>query len=71
MKRVDHNDRIDERLIEFYSGLEEDSWLVRLLRDPLRPPGTDGRVRLNPVVVCIAVLMILGIGTFILFSVGV
>jgi hypothetical protein len=67
---MNDTDQIHERLNQFYLGLQEDSWIVRLARDPLRPP-KDGRVRLNPVLVFTAGIMILAWATFIFFSLGV
>jgi hypothetical protein len=71
MKSISDTAQVYERLQEFYVGLEEESWTLRLARDPLRPPTKDGRIELNPVFICTGVIAILTWTTFIFFSFGV
>lgn len=63
-------EKIRSRLMEFYRSLDEEPLILRLARDPLRPP-KNGRPRANPVFVCLGVITALTIGIFLLFSFGV
>ena len=44
--------------------------LLRLIEDPLRPRDENGRLRLNPILVLLAVVLVLTTGTFLFFSFG-
>ncbi len=46
------------------------SSLVRLTEDPLRPRTEDGRFRLNPVLLLLAAILALAVGTFLVLSFG-
>ena len=46
------------------------SSLVRLIEDPLRPRTEDGRFRLNPILLLLAAILALAVGTFLVLSFG-
>jgi hypothetical protein len=42
--------------------------LLRFIEDPLEPRGDKGKVRINPILVLLAAMVLLAVGTFSLFS---
>ena len=68
MKEIE---KIGSRLTEFYRSLREEALILRLTRDPLRPAKNDRGFRANPVVICLAIVVALTVGTFLFFSFGV
>ena len=76
MKRNKQFGPMDEhlrRLREFHAQDPEASisrQICRLLEDPLQPLNTNGRFRINPVLVWLAAILALAVGTFLFFSFG-
>ncbi len=65
--------RMRERLMEFHAHEPEARLFASLLRqieDPLRPRDENGRLRLNPILLLLAVILVLATGTFLFFSFG-
>jgi hypothetical protein len=65
--------RMRERLMEFHAHDPEGLFFVSLLRqieDPLRPRDENGRLRLDPILLLLALVLVLTTGTFLLFSFG-
>jgi len=44
--------------------------LLRQIEDPLRPRTENGRLRLNPILLLLALILMLAAGTFLSFSFG-
>ena len=44
--------------------------LLRQIEDPFRPRDENGRLRLNPILLLLALILVLAAGTFLLFSFG-
>ena len=66
-------DRMRERLKSFHAQDPEASLFASLLRqieDPLKPRTENGRIRLNPILVLLALILMLAAVTFLFFSVG-
>ena len=66
-------DRMRECLREFYAQDREARLFATLLRhieDPLRPRTENGRFRLNPILLLLAVILALAAGTLLFFSFG-
>jgi hypothetical protein len=73
MKRNEQAERMRERLQGFHVQDPEErlfSRLLRLIEDPLRPRTDDGRFRLNPILLLLAAILALAVGTFLIFSFG-
>ncbi len=65
--------RMRERLMEFHAHDPVGCLFASLLRqieDPLRPRDENGRLRLNPIFLLLAVVLVLTTGTFLFFSFG-
>ena len=65
--------RMRERFMEFQAHDPEAHLFASLLRqieDPLRPRDENGRLRLNPILFLLAVVLVLTTGTFLFFSFG-
>lgn len=59
------------RLRQLYAQDEEERLFGNILRrieDPLRPRNEDGRFRVNPILLLLAVLAALALGVFVFFS---
>ena len=66
-------DRMCERLEEFHVQDPEARLFASLLRqieDPLRPRTENGRLRLNPILLLLALILMLAASTFLFFSFG-
>jgi len=66
-------DRMRERLEEFHMHDPEArlfSSLLRQIENSLRPRTEDGRLRLNPILLLLALILVLAAGTFLSFSFG-
>ena len=76
MKRNKQFGPMDEhlrRLREFHAQDPEASIsrrMRRLLEDPLQPLNTNGRFRINPMLILMAAILALAAGTFLFFSFG-
>jgi hypothetical protein len=73
MKRSEQAERMRMRLQGFRAQDPEErllSSLVRLIEDPLRPRTEDGRFRLNPILLLLAAILALAVGTFLVLSFG-
>ena len=73
MKENAQVSRMRERLIEFHAHDPEGRLFASLLwqiEDPLRPRDENGRLRLNPILLLLAVVLVLTTGTFLFFSFG-
>jgi hypothetical protein len=73
MKQHTQTERMRERLREFYARDPEARLFATLLRqieDPLKPRSENGRFRLNPILILLAVIVALAAGTFLFFSFG-
>ena len=73
MKENAQVDRMRERLMEFHAHDPEARLFASLLRqieDPLRPRDENGRLRLNPILLLLALILVLAAGTFLFFSFG-
>ena len=73
MKENPQVDRMRERLREFHMQDPEERLFASLLRqieDPLKPRTENGRVRLNPILLLLALILVLAAVTFLFFSVG-
>ena len=44
--------------------------LLRQIEDPLKPRTENGRIRLNPILLLLALILVLAAVTFLFFSVG-
>ena len=71
MKNDEHISAMVGRLRKFHEA-EEDERLtnpaLRWIEDPLKPRTADGNLRLNPILVLLIALALLGSATFLLFS---
>jgi hypothetical protein len=73
MKENAQVDRMREHLREFHVQDPEARLFTSLLRqieDPLRPRDENGRLRLNPILLLLALILVLAAGTFLFFSFG-
>ena len=73
MKRNKQFGPLRDRLREFHAQDPEASishQMWRLLEDPLQPLNTNGRFRINPVLILLAAILVLATGTFLFFSFG-
>jgi hypothetical protein len=71
MKITEQSDGVVMRLRKYSAaGREErlEHRLRRWIEDPLRPRTHTGNLRLNPILVLLAVMVLLGLGTFLFFS---
>ena len=60
-----------DRLIDFHMQNPKERFcdaLLRLVEDPLKPRHEDGRFRINPILLLLALVLALAVGTFLLFS---
>ena len=60
-----------DRLIDYYTQNPKERFcdaLLRLVEDPLKPRDEDGRFRVNPILLLLALVLALALGTFLLFS---
>ncbi len=73
MKRSVQFDSMRDRLRALHAEDPEESVsrsILRLLEYPLKPRTQEGRFRLNPILLLLAALAVLAIGTFLYFSFG-
>ena len=73
MKENAQVERTRERLREVYAQDPEARLLANLLRrveEPLKPRTENGRFRLNPILLLLAVILALAASTFLFFSFG-
>ena len=71
MKITEQRDNVVVRLRKYSAaGREErlEHLLRRWIEDPLRPRTHRGNLRINPILVLLAVMVLLGLGTFLFFS---
>lgn len=64
-------DEMHERLIDLYTQNREERLvdaLLRLVEDPLKPQDERSRFRVNPILLLLALLCALALGTFLFFS---
>ena len=62
---------IHDRLIDFHMQNPKERFcdgLLRLLEDPLKPRDEQGRFRANPILLLLALVLALALGTFLLLS---
>jgi hypothetical protein len=62
-----------ERLSKFLTDDPEDClWghIIRRLADPLKPRTSDGRFRVNPLLLILGSVVLIGVGIFFCFSCG-
>ena len=60
-----------DRLIDFHMQNPKERFcdaLLRLVEDPLKPRDEQGRFRLNPILLLLALVLALALGTFLLLS---
>ncbi len=60
-----------DRLIDFHVQNPKEGFcdaLLRLLEDPLKPRDEHGRFRANPILLLLALVLALALGTFLLLS---
>ena len=60
-----------DRLIDSYMQSPKERFcdaLLRLVEDPLKPRDEDGRLRVNPVLLLLTLVLALALGTFLLLS---
>ncbi len=73
MKENAQVDGMRERLMEYHAHDPEPRLFASLLRqieDPFRPRDENGRLRLNPILLLLALILVLAAGTFLFFSFG-
>lgn len=73
MKEDTKVDRMRERLKSFHAQDPEASLFASLLRqieDPLKPRDENGDLRLNPILLLLALILVLAASTFLFFSFG-
>lgn len=71
MTRNEQTERMGQRLLGYFEQNPEESLLrtlSRLIEDPLKPRNEDGQLRLNPILLLLAVLIAFSMCTFLLFS---
>jgi hypothetical protein len=71
MKANTQLDEMHDRLIDFHMQNPKERFcdaLLRLLEDPLKPRDEHGRFRANPIVLLLALVLALALGTFLLLS---
>jgi len=71
MKSIIDTEQMHRRVTEFYCALEDDPFILMLIRDPLRPATKGGHFRTSPVFICTFLITVLTVGTFLFFSFGV
>jgi hypothetical protein len=72
MKENEQTERMRQRLRECFEQNPEEGLLgafSRRIEDPLRPRDENGRFRLNPILLLLAVLIAFTTGAFLLFSI--
>jgi hypothetical protein len=60
-----------DRLIDCYMQNSKERFcdaLLRLAEDPLKPRDEDGRLRVNPILLLLTLVLALALGTFLLLS---
>ena len=63
--------QMHDRLIDFHMQSSKERFcdaLLRLVEDPLKPRDEDGRFRVNPILLLLAIVFALVFGTFLFFS---
>lgn len=71
MKQVEDISAVVERLRSFHAANNAERFhdsLLRSIEDPLKPKTDAGRLRINPILVLLASLAVMGAGTFLFFS---
>jgi hypothetical protein len=71
MKANTQLDEMHDRLIDFHMQDPKERFcdaLLRLVEDPLKPRDECGRLRLNPILLLLAIVSALVFGTFLSFS---
>ena len=71
MKRSPQIETVRERLQSYLAQEREDSTLASLrhwTEDPLKPRTGNGRFRLNPILLLLAVFITFSVGAFLFFS---
>ena len=62
---------VHDRLIDFHMQNPKERFcdaLLRLVEDPLKPRDEQGRFRANPILLLLALVLALALGTFLLLS---
>jgi hypothetical protein len=73
MKGNQQTERMRECLREFYVQDPEErlfAILLRQIEEPLSPRTENGRLGLNPILLLLATILVLAVGTFLFFSFG-
>jgi hypothetical protein len=71
MKANSQLDEMHDRLIDFHMQNPKERLsdaLLRLVEDPLTPRDEHGRFRANPILLLLALVLALALGTFLLLS---
>ena len=71
MKREEHITELSERLRDLCAADQEarlGDAFVRWIEDPLKPRTDNGKLRLNRILLLLAALVMLAVGTFLFFS---
>jgi hypothetical protein len=71
MNRDEQTSALVDRLREFHRGEERERIRLSLLRwieNPLRPKTKEGQLRVNPILLLLAALVVLTASTFLFFS---
>ncbi|MFZ3264563.1 MAG: hypothetical protein WA172_11235 [Terriglobales bacterium] len=71
MKANTQLDEMHDRLIDFHLQDPKERFcdaLLRLVEDPLKPRDGRGRLRVNPILLLLAIVFALVFGTFLFFS---
>jgi len=72
MKANTQLDEMHDRLNDFHMQDPKERFfdaLLRLVEDPLKPRDERGRLRVNPILLLLAIVLALVFGTFLFFSV--
>jgi hypothetical protein len=72
-KRQSEGVTMHERLSKFLTDDPEDrlcGHIIRRLADPVKPRTSDGRFRVNPLLLILGSVVLVGIGIFFCFSCG-
>ena len=71
MKANTQLDEMHDRLIDFHMQDPKERFcdaLLRLVEDPLKPRDEHGRLRVNPILLLLAIVFALVFGIFLVFS---
>jgi hypothetical protein len=71
MTRNEQTERMGQRLLGYFEQNPEESLLralSRLIEDPLKPRNENGQLRLNPILLLLAVLIAFSVSIFLFFS---